>query len=63
MGFDQNAYVNQYKRDNYDRVTAMLPKGRKALLQEYARQRGASVNAVIIAALEAYTGLDLSSKD
>lgn len=61
MGFDRNAYANQYRRDHNDRYSLTLPKGSKARLQAYARQAGESVNAVIIAALEQYTGLDLSS--
>ncbi len=60
MAFDKNAYINQYKRDNYDRYSLMLPKGSKQLLKEYADNRGESLNAVIIRALERETGLDLS---
>ena len=60
VGFDKVAYANQYKRDHYDRYSLMLPKDSKARLQEYARQRGESLNAVIIAAIEAYTGVPLS---
>ena len=61
MGYDKYTYDNAYKRAHYDRTTVMLPKGKRADLQAYARQAGTSVNAVIIAALEQYTGLDLSS--
>ena len=61
MGFDQDAYVNVYKREHYDRATVMLPKGRRDVLKRYAAERGESLNAVIIAALEQYTGIDLSS--
>ena len=66
MGRDQsgrNGYKTEYNRANYDRVIASLPKGKRVDLQAYARQAGTSVNAVIIAALEQYTGLDLSDKD
>lgn len=31
----------------YDRISLMVPKGRKAQLQEYCKQNGTSVNAFI----------------
>lgn len=61
MGFDKVAYDNEYRREHYDRTTVMLPKGRRAILKQYAAERGESLNTVIIAALEQYTGIDLTN--
>ncbi len=63
MAFDKNSYDNDYKRQNYDRVTVLLPKGRKRELKAYADARGESVGAVIIEALESHCKLDLSRRD
>lgn len=63
MGFDWNSYTAAYKREHYERVAFEVPKGRRGALKKYAAERGISVNALIIAALEQYTDLDLSSKD
>ncbi len=45
--FDQIAYQNEYNKENYDRVTVMLPKGRKEQLREHAKEKGLSLNALI----------------
>lgn len=60
MSFDQNKYVNQYKRENYDRLSVNIPKGKKAVLQKEAADRGISVTALIVEALEGYFHIDLS---
>ena len=53
-------YINQYQREHYYRYGVLLPIASKAALQAYAAERGESLNAVIVAAIEAYTGIDLS---
>lgn len=60
MAFDQQQYTNDYKRQNYDRVTVLLPKGKKRTLQAYADAHGKSMGAVIIEAVESHCKLDLS---
>ena len=62
MAFDSNAYKADFNRENYDRLNLMLPKGKKALLKEYANKHGESINKVVTTALEVYTGLDLSKE-
>ena len=47
VNFDQIAYQNQYNKENYDRVTVMLPKGQKELLRTYAKEKNMSLNAFI----------------
>ena len=45
--FDQIKYQNQYNKNKYDRITIMVPKGNKIILQEYAKQSNLSLNAYI----------------
>lgn len=46
-------YQNRFNRENYDRVTVMLPKGDKAALQAAAQSAGVSVGEYIRQAIEA----------
>ena len=41
------AYRNEYSRANYDRFSAMLPKGKKAEYMQLAAAQGQSLNAII----------------
>lgn len=50
QGFE---YQNRFNRENYDRVTVMLPKGDKAALQAAAQGAGVSVGEYIRQAIEA----------
>lgn len=60
MSFDQYQYINDYKRDKYDRISLLVPKGGKATLQKVVAERGEkSVNALIIRALELAYGIQL----
>lgn len=70
MAFEQDKYVNDYKKQNYDIVRVMLPKGKKDLLKEEARIRDIrdskgqlSVSRMIVLALEKQYGLDLHTKE
>lgn len=45
--FNQNKYINDYHKNNYDRVTILIPKGVKQQLQEYCKLQGISVNKLI----------------
>jgi hypothetical protein len=40
-------YNNDFNKENYDRVSLMLPKGKKERIQEYVKQTGESVNGFI----------------
>ncbi len=60
MAFDEVAYKNEFDRQNYDRLSFNVPKGKKALLKAYAEKQGISVNALITQAVEEYTGISLS---
>ena len=43
----QQKAVNKYMKQNYDRVNLTLPKGKKAIIQDYAAAHGESVNGMI----------------
>lgn len=51
------AYNNEYNRENYDRITIMMPKGTREKLKEIARERGESVNALVSALLKERYGV------
>lgn len=50
----QYARQNNFNRNNYDKFSLMLPKGQKAILQEEAKRRNLSLNALIQEAIKAY---------
>jgi len=50
--FNQIEYQNQYNKDKYDRITIMVPKGNKVVLQTYAKQLNLSLNAYVNKLLE-----------
>ena len=60
MAFDQIAYNNDFKRQHYDEVRVLLPKGKKELVKKYAAEKGLSVSRLIVEALEEHCKLDLS---
>lgn len=47
-------YVNNFTRENYDRISVNVPKGKKAELQEFAERQGLSLNGLIQIALDEY---------
>ena len=40
-------YNNQFNKDNYDRISLMIPKGKKEVIQLCAKVDGESVNGFI----------------
>ena len=60
MAFDEIAYKNEFTRQAYDRLSLVVPKGKKAILKAYAEKKGISVNALIVQSIEEYTGISLS---
>ena len=46
------AYRNEYTKQHYDRMTLLLPKGKKKDLQEYAKANGKTASQVIVKLLE-----------
>lgn len=60
MAFDQQKYIQEFNKENYDRVEFNIPKGRKKELKQFAKSKGRSVSEVIVEALESYYDINLS---
>ena len=60
MAFDQIAYNNDFKRQNYDEIRALVPKGKREEIKTFAKEKGVSVSRLVVEALEAHYGLNLS---
>ena len=45
-------YNNEYNKQNYDRISLMLPKGKKKLIQQAAKVQGISTNQFINAQID-----------
>lgn len=48
----QQASVNKYVKNNYDRINVTMPKGQKDIIKEHAGARGESVNGFINRAID-----------
>ena len=57
MGKTSSAAKNRYNNKAYDRVTMVIPKGRKADLQAAADRAGESVNSYVIKAVLSRMGV------
>lgn len=51
MAFDKSKYDVDYQKKNYDRVSLLLPKGKKEELKEFAALQDISVNELIKTAI------------
>ena len=54
----QQACVNKYMRDHYDRINYVVEQGKREILKAAAARRGVSVNAYINAAVDAALAKD-----
>ena len=59
MAFDQNKYITEFKRDNYDQMAFLVPKGKRKVIKDYAQKQGLSVSQLVVRALEEQYKLDL----
>ena len=39
--------ADKYVKENYDKIVAKIPKGRKAMVEDFARSNGLSVNGLV----------------
>lgn len=62
MAFDQSQYVNEYIKNNYDRINFKIPKGKRDVLKKTAEKNNTSVNQLIISAVEEKYKIDLTTK-
>lgn len=49
--------TNKYNASNYDNLRIVVPKGRKAAIEAFAKSRGESVNGLVNALIRAEMGL------
>lgn len=66
--FDQQKYVNDYCKENYDRCIFNVPKGQKAVIEAHRKKRGYKslnqyVNDLINADLRAHEEPELDKRD
>lgn len=52
MGKTSAKSKNRYNEKAYDRIFIVVPKGQKDVIRERAEERGQSINAFIIKAIE-----------
>lgn len=60
MAFDKIRYDNDYLREHYDTIRALVPKGKRDEIKHAAAIQGLSVSQYIVEALEAHYGHKLS---
>ena len=55
MAFDRVKYANEFNKENYDKVTIMIPKGEKEHWKTLAKARGLSMTEMVRRAVEEYS--------
>lgn len=60
VAFDQNKYISDFKKDNYDQMAFLVPKGKRKVIKDFANKQGLSISQLVIRALEEQYKLDLS---
>lgn len=70
MAFDQTKYINDYVKENYDRIEIRVPKGKREILKKLAKEHNitddkgkVSVGRMMVEAIEEKYGVDLSRPD
>ena len=60
MAFDQDKYIADFKKENYDQMAFLVPKGKRQVVRECAAKRGVTISQLVVQALEECYNLDLS---
>lgn len=55
-------YIDDYQKENYDRITFKVPKGKKQELQGLAEDENVSLTQLIVSSVEDKYLIDLSGK-
>ena len=50
--FDKIKYKNSFIAEKYDRINLTIPKGKKAIIKDFAQNKGKSVNTFINEAID-----------
>lgn len=62
MAFNKSAYDNEWKKNNLDRIVLKVPKGKKDYLSRLAAERGCSLTAYFIDAVETTYGIKVRGR-
>jgi len=46
--FNATKYKNDFAKEKYDKFLICVPKGRKTIIQEFAKTQGKSLNAYVV---------------
>lgn len=57
--FNQSKYIQEFLKENYDRVSVNVPKGRREVWKAAASAEGKSLNAFITDIIESYIASDV----
>lgn len=50
--FDSTKYKNDFQKEKYDRIIVNVPKGQKAVINDYAKNKGySSLNSFVVDAI------------
>lgn len=70
MAFDQSKYIAEFRKENYDRIEILIPKGSKTILKKIAMDHNildskgkVSVSRMIVEAVEQIYEVDLSKPE
>ena len=55
MAYEKIKYNNQYNKENYDRITILVPKGEKAEWKALAERKGLSLTEMVRRAVAGYS--------
>lgn len=50
--FNPAEYAQKYKKENYDSILVLAPKGKKEMLKQKATENGLSLNAFMVSLIE-----------
>ena len=54
MAYEKIKYNNQYNKENYDKITILVPRGEKDEWKAFAKQNGISLTEMIRRAVADY---------
>ena len=50
--FNATQYKNQFQKEKYDRLIVNVSKGKKEIIQKFAKDKGLSLNAFVVGLIE-----------
>lgn len=60
--FNQQQYVNDYKKENYDEMRFLVPKGRRDDIKALVKEKHfSSISALVVTAIEQQFNINIST--